>query len=38
VDMLLNNLARQTGLTFERTKATVEKWLITEEGVDKSLL
>ncbi len=31
--MLLNNLSLQTGLTFERTKTTTEKWSITEAGV-----
>jgi prepilin-type processing-associated H-X9-DG protein len=30
LDMLLNNLSKQTGLTFERTKTDVEKWRITE--------
>ncbi len=29
--MLLNNLSRQTGLTFERTTAPVEKWFIAEQ-------
>jgi type II secretory pathway component GspD/PulD (secretin)/beta-lactamase regulating signal transducer with metallopeptidase domain len=28
VDMLLNNLTRQTGLTFERKTVPVEKWFI----------
>lgn len=32
VDMLLNNLSRQTGLTFERETAPVEKWFISEKG------
>jgi len=31
LNMLLNNLSRQTGLTFERNTATVEKWFIIEE-------
>jgi len=32
LDMLLSNLTRQTGLTFERKTAAVEKWFIAEEG------
>ena len=31
VDMLLNNLARQMGLTFERKTAPVEKWFIADQ-------
>ncbi|MGB2866627.1 MAG: M56 family metallopeptidase, partial [Sedimentisphaerales bacterium] len=30
-DMLLNNLSRQMGLTFEREKITVEKWFVAEQ-------
>jgi hypothetical protein len=33
LDLLLKNLAFQTGLTFERTKAEVEKWFVAEAGV-----
>jgi hypothetical protein len=33
LDLLLNNLARQTGLTFARETATVEKWFLAEAGV-----
>jgi len=36
LDMLLKNLSLQTGLTFERTKTTTEKWSITEEDSDKN--
>ncbi|UCF15340.1 MAG: M48 family metalloprotease, partial [Phycisphaerales bacterium] len=32
VDMLLNNLTRQTGLTFEKATAPVEKWCVAEQA------
>ncbi len=35
LDMLLKNLSRQTGLAFEKTKITTEKWLISENGASK---
>jgi len=36
LDLLLKNLTRQTGLTFERETATVEKWFISENGTIKA--
>jgi len=35
-DAILKNLSQQTGLTFERETATVEKWFISEKGTIKA--
>jgi ankyrin repeat protein/type II secretory pathway component GspD/PulD (secretin)/beta-lactamase regulating signal transducer with metallopeptidase domain len=35
LNLLLNNLTLQTGLTFSRKTATVEKWFISENGTIK---
>ncbi|HCO95871.1 MAG TPA: hypothetical protein DIU00_18350, partial [Phycisphaerales bacterium] len=36
LDLLLENLTRQTGLTFSKETATVEKWFVSENGAIKS--